>query len=678
MVRGRLGPALNDFRRLWDAGTISGLSDARLLEQFRADRDELAFDALMARHGPLVWSVCRSILNDPHDVEDAFQATFLILVRKAPSLRVGDSLCGWLYRVSYRAAHEALVRRDRRRSRERGEVDRLQTAGDSDQSRDELLSILSLEIDRLPEKYRLPIVLCGLEGLTRQQAAGQLGWPPGTVATRLARGQDLLRRRMRRRLGDDAVGLSGWLGGLVSATVPATCREATARAAMTLAARGWGTAALGSSAFALARGVHVAMVRKSIGSVVFLALSLALATWDASGWLRHESGQEPPSADPALRPSYAASAREWATTRVEPGRVVRIRGRLTDRMSGKPIRGKVVYAPLKGNPNADGTSSEAENSKVSDEDGRFAMTGLPGRGLLVVTAGTDDVLLYPRLREVSPEDRQQGFALPDDAAVLDALPRPVSLVGSHAYKVVDIPEGSGEFAIDFALAVHPGRTVTVRVVDPAGEPLKGVRAFGVREPRLAGSNCIRGDESFAVQDLDAAWPRRVFFHQPERALAGFLDLTGNEPGDVNARLSPCGSILGRVVDRAGTPIAGALFRLVYDDGQALPHIAFPSGQWVPTRDEAIRDQRTHADPVPINPVNVGETSGEDGRFRIRHVVPGARYHLRIIINQAGRRLGLKAPPHRSKKLLMEGTLSAGQALDLGDVRILPEELSIDR
>ena len=113
MVRGRLGPAVNDFRRLWDAGTVSGLSDARLLEQFTAHRDEAAFDCLMARHGPLVWSVCRSVLTDPHDVEDAFQASFLILVRKAHSLQVDESLCGWLYRVSYRVAQEARAQRDR-------------------------------------------------------------------------------------------------------------------------------------------------------------------------------------------------------------------------------------------------------------------------------------------------------------------------------------------------------------------------------------------------------------------------------------------------------------------------------------------------------------------------------------------------------------------------------------
>ena len=111
MVRGRLAPALEAFRRLWDAGTVSGLSDSQLLEQFTAHGDERAFDALLARHGPLVWSVCRTILRDPHDVEDAFQATFLVLVRKAHSLWIGDSLCRWLYRVSYRAAQQARAER---------------------------------------------------------------------------------------------------------------------------------------------------------------------------------------------------------------------------------------------------------------------------------------------------------------------------------------------------------------------------------------------------------------------------------------------------------------------------------------------------------------------------------------------------------------------------------------
>jgi hypothetical protein len=222
--------------------------------------------------------------------------------------------------------------------------------------------------------------------------------------------------------------------------------------------------------------------------------------------------------------------------------------------------------------------------------------------------------------------------------------------------------------------VHPGRTVTVRVVDPWGASLRDVTAFGWRAPRLVGNECIRGDGSFTVRDLDAAWPRRVFLHHPERELAGFLDLTGNESGDVTARTSPCGSILGRVVDRAGMPIAGANFGLVYDDAQGIPHIAFPAGKWVPTDDETKRDQRTLPSVEPRSPINIKESSSEDGRFRIRQVVPGAKCHLHIIVPQAVRRLGLKAPRQEGKKLLHELTISAGQVVDLGDVRILPEEL----
>ena len=114
MMSERLGAVNDDYRRLWEVGTVSGLLDIQLLERFAAQRDELSFAALVARHGPLVWAVCRSILRDPNDVEDAFQATFLILARKAHSLWIGDSLCRWLYRVSYRVAQRARAQRDRR------------------------------------------------------------------------------------------------------------------------------------------------------------------------------------------------------------------------------------------------------------------------------------------------------------------------------------------------------------------------------------------------------------------------------------------------------------------------------------------------------------------------------------------------------------------------------------
>jgi RNA polymerase sigma factor (sigma-70 family) len=113
MMSGRLRTVKDDYRRLWEAGAVSGLSDVQLLERFTARRDDLAFAFLVERHGPLVWAVCQSVLRNPHDVEDAFQATFLILARKAHSIWVKDSLCRWLYRVGYRVAQRARANRAR-------------------------------------------------------------------------------------------------------------------------------------------------------------------------------------------------------------------------------------------------------------------------------------------------------------------------------------------------------------------------------------------------------------------------------------------------------------------------------------------------------------------------------------------------------------------------------------
>ena len=399
MVRGRLGPALDDRRTLWDAGSVSGLSDAQLLDQFTSHRDERAFDALVARHGPLVWSICRGVLSDPHDVEDAFQATFLILVRKAHSLWVGDSLCRWLYRVSYRVAQEARAQRDRRRIRERDAIDRVAITGEVGTSRDELLCVLRHEIDRLPTKYRLPIVLCELEGLTRKQAAGQLGWPPGTVATRLARGQDLLRLRMRRRLGDDVGGLGAWLCGRVSISVPAACREATVQAALTLghrsSAAGWG-----SSAFTLAQAVHCAAAWTTCRSLLLLALSLAVVTGFTSRWLRSEGDPAPPPSgpgqsavvlqDPADVPE---SPKPKPAESLKAGDQLIYAGRVLD-ADGEPLRGASVYLHL-----SDPRGPILRKLGVSGADGRFrAAVSRPE----LTKRGADDPLRFARVLATAP------------------------------------------------------------------------------------------------------------------------------------------------------------------------------------------------------------------------------------------------------------------------------------
>jgi RNA polymerase sigma factor (sigma-70 family) len=190
---------LRPIYRLWDEGTLVGASDAQLLARFVARRDETAFAALVARHGRAVLAVCRDVLRDPHDAEDAFQATFVILVRKAGSLWVKDSLAAWLHRVARRVAVEANRQNARRRAIEKPCTGDVRARTNARASTENLRHALHEEIDRLPEKYRVPIILCDLEELTRDEAAHRLGWRPGTVAGRLARARALLRERVVRR-----------------------------------------------------------------------------------------------------------------------------------------------------------------------------------------------------------------------------------------------------------------------------------------------------------------------------------------------------------------------------------------------------------------------------------------------------------------------------------------------
>ena len=210
MMRGQFSGALiQQLDRLFQQGTVAGLSESELLERFARGHDESAFEAILARHGPMVLGVCRQLLRDPNDVDDAFQATFLVLVRKAGTLRRCDLLGNWLYGVAYRVATRARVLAARRTARApygQDTVDQLDTGahgfapglnqtGNLDP---EARPWLHEEVARLPEKYRVAVRLCYFEGLTHDEAAQRLGWPLGTVKGRLSRARDLLRKRLTR------------------------------------------------------------------------------------------------------------------------------------------------------------------------------------------------------------------------------------------------------------------------------------------------------------------------------------------------------------------------------------------------------------------------------------------------------------------------------------------------
>jgi len=213
-------------------------SDAELLDRFFKDHLDAAFAAIVQRHGPLVYGVCRRILTDANDAEDAFQATFLVLVRKGGTLRDPARLGSWLYGVAQRTARKARAKAALRTKSER-QASSMATRSDlDDMTYPELKAVLDEEIAALPEKYALPLVLCYLEGKTNAEAAAQLGWPEGSMSRRLSKARELMRSRLAKRgLTLTAALLTSVLAGPAVRPVPAALLQATTRTA-TLAAEG--------------------------------------------------------------------------------------------------------------------------------------------------------------------------------------------------------------------------------------------------------------------------------------------------------------------------------------------------------------------------------------------------------------------------------------------------------
>jgi len=192
------GEAIRQTRALFEGGAIGSLTDRELLARYVARSDGAAFEAIVGRHGPMVLRACSAAIGDAHEADDAFQATFLVLIRKAGSIRVGDSLGPWLHEVARRVSACARSSSARRSRHERRAAERSPRAVGVAEV-DDLAPALHEEVGRLPDRYRSAIVLCDLEGLTQEQAAARLGWPLGTVRSRLARGRDRLRGRLVHR-----------------------------------------------------------------------------------------------------------------------------------------------------------------------------------------------------------------------------------------------------------------------------------------------------------------------------------------------------------------------------------------------------------------------------------------------------------------------------------------------
>ncbi|WP_435008603.1 RNA polymerase sigma factor [Tundrisphaera lichenicola] len=273
-----VGRAGADLVRIFEGGSAVGLTDGELLTRFADRGDPAAFEALVSRHGPMVLGACRRMLADPHDVDDAFQATFLILVRKARSIGRRELVGPWLYGVAVRTARRARSASARREARERLAVvpEAQRSDGENTSRRAELRGVIDEEIARLPDHHRGPVVLCDVEGLSREEAAERLGWTLNMVRGRLERARQRLRDQLARR------GLApseAWMTMLAPPALSPGLMASTARAALSISVGRIGTGLASASAVALSRGV----LRMMMLSKLKVGLALVLSTGFVAG-----------------------------------------------------------------------------------------------------------------------------------------------------------------------------------------------------------------------------------------------------------------------------------------------------------------------------------------------------------------------------------------------------------
>jgi RNA polymerase sigma factor (sigma-70 family) len=565
MVQVTTASIVRQIGSLFEGGSVTGLSDRQLIERFIGRRDpagegEAAFAALVARHGPTVLGVCRQLLGDRHHAEDAFQATFFVLARKARSIHDPDLLANWLYGVALRTARKARCRLARRRQcEESGSLGRPEVSADAPADEPvvarEQAEALHDEIGRLPVAFRLPVVLCYFEGLTVEEAARQLRWPHGTVRSRLARARDKLRHGLTRRgvVLPAAVLAAALDFKTASASISSPLCHVTTQAAIQFAAGQTVGEVVSTSAAALAQEVIRSMFFTKLKLTVLTLIVLgSVAT--GMGYLTHSSAMkdEPKPVLAGQRQQPAAKVDE--PNRAAPGRMI-VAGRVLDPV-GKPMA--AVPVDILGRPRWLFVTA-ARNDRlvllgqgVTDADGRFrldaartssagffevyAVVSAPGHGCGWVVLNPDAAEPAAELR-LKPEQVIRG--------------RLVDLNGQPAAGVELRVASFGQAA---NVERYVGREHDIRM---GSSPPKGVRSWPHPlktddHGRFASGSVARGlyvtfsiqDQRFAPQSFDIATDDR------------------DGPKEVNLALQPATVIEGRVLAAdTGQPIPNALLEV---------------------------------------------------------------------------------------------------------------------
>ena len=606
---------LREIGRLFDAGTAAGLGDEELLGRFVARRDEAAFAALLGRHGPLVWGVCRRWLRDPRDAEDAFQATALVLARKAGSIREPGALGPWLYGVAYRVARRARALAERRGRRERtgedtGAIDvETPAAGRRDGDREELRLALDQEIGRLPEALRAAVVLCHVEGLTQPEAARRLRTTPGAVRGRLERARAALRPRLARRGFAPAGGLLALdlLADSASSAPPPSLIEQSLK----MIAAG---AAPAARVAALAEGVLSMSRWKILAGVALMAGAVAAAAAGFEGG-RAKSPDPPRAAEPAPGPPAKAPANPPAPDAKQ--HAVRVEAR--DLLTGAPLAGVRLRLNVR-----DGEKPEA----TTDASGAvtFSIADIAGVQFLSVTARRDglvplanrwfrqsstpnppDAFVFKMERATTIGGRVvdgDGKPLADAVVVVDVhkgypgsgqwvdiqyettktgadgrwsfanVPERPDSIKATAYHYLCLGSDSSFMVEEFkppaalrdgsaTLRLRRGTLIDGTVVGPDGRPVPGAEVVYGGAARYANSippvktdaagKFALGIEPGVASTLTA---QHAGFGPAIQAIR-----VGGEPQRVTLALPAARTLGGRVVDGAGKPIAGAHLRV---------------------------------------------------------------------------------------------------------------------
>jgi RNA polymerase sigma factor (sigma-70 family) len=613
MVSAQLGTALRHLCGLAAARGTEALSDNELLRRFCAGREEAAFAALMQRHGRLVWGVCRDVLRCEQDAEDAFQATFLVLARQAGTIRQGEAVAGWLHGTARRIALAARRAAATRRIHERRGRSMPSEKPLSEEALREALGMLDDEVQGLPERQRAVFVLCCLEGKGRAEAARQLGWKEGTVASTLARA----RQRLRRRLALRGVTLSSALCAVVlarqaRAAAPAVLARSTVRAALSYAAGNGAAGTVSTAAAALARGATRTMTTTKLktATVFLLALTFGAA---GVGTLAYQEvaarATEAPPTEARRPPDQGPTDRGRAQPAAPEGKEAEARevsGRVLG-PDGKPFAGAKLFVVTR--------QTKRENlaaKATTGDDGRFRVLVPPAdlarEARLLATANGHG----PDWAELGNADRPGELTLrlvkddvPIEGRVLDLEGRPLAGVAVQLLSVEKRADGG-----DLKPWIETRRKRARRQV-AEGPPMTeiGPAALGLPAEVKTGA-----DGTFRLTGLGRERVARLAIREQEFEYADLSALT--TPLDADSELQSQGVC-----------------------GPTFTHLAVPSRPVVGT----VRDKRTGKLLAGIlvtghATVQVGKavrtvgpvaraTTDEKGRYRLAGLGKHEHYHL---------------------------------------------------